>query len=436
MMNHFAGGDLTQDRIGFELRKGDAPGPEYDLNYGQAFSHDQVTTLYPFALGVTPTRKNAGSADGLWGDVVSSIDRGIPVLAATLDHVFVITGYTIKDDERLVAINDPWDGRLEVNVGSWDPTTAGRSPAVTWDYWLADRIRPVHGENITRDSDGDGVVDFDETERFHTDPNLVDTDLDGVHDKQDIYASAFDAEHGYARFRTGRDDDHDGLPMERDPDSDSGGCDDGLEDVNGNGLWEFWANESWNFEARDDTCKGLAGTITFTYAASGTQSGVTGITLSGSMTLSVRLKPDPADPGAYLDDGSTFTMRQALETRVPIDSCTQDAQQWVSASGKFTGDYGSLDAHVHDNELLLSAQQSVPAYGYAETCIPVPGMSLVAGPSEASLVFASECPGKEQAAQGSGRTFVFDCPQSPFPAVPAGDYGVTTWIVHGSLAVP
>jgi len=428
MMNHFAGGDLTQDRIGFEVRKSEAPGPEYDVNYGAGFSDDDIEkTLYPFALGVTPTPMFPGSVDRLWGHVMSAIDRGIPVLAANPHHVFVITGYVIKDDHRWLAINDPWDGRYAVDIDRF-AASRGNDPAITWKYWLADRIRPVHGETtIAKDSDGDGVVDFDETERFNTDPNVPDTDLDGVHDKQDIYASVFDTEHGYAFFRTGRDHDHDSLPMERDPDSDQGGCDDGLEDANGNGLYEFWANESWNFDLKDDTCKGLAGQITFTYEQSGTVF-PTEVTANGSLTVVVRLKPDPNDPGGYLDDGSTFSFRETDVTRVPIDGCTQIAHQSVSASGTFTGDLGSLEAHVHDDVLLLSAEQSVPSYSYADLCF-----TSAEGTGEHAAVFPSECEGKAQAGPGPGRTYVFDCPRSPFPP---GDLIYTTWNVHGSLTAP
>lgn len=218
--------------------------------------------------------------------------------------------------------------------------------------------------------------------------------------------------------------------MERDSDSDGGGCDDGLEDANGNGLWEFWVSETWNFDAKDDACHGLAGSVTFTFRSSGTIF-PTEIDLSGSLTVAVRLKPDPADQGGYLDDGSVFRFRQTTETRQPIDGCTQIARQWVSASGMFGGDYGSLDAHVHDGILLLSAQQNVPAYGVGDLCIP--GMGSQAGPATADLVFPSECEGKLQVGPGS-RTYVFNCIESPIP--PYGDYAFTTWTVLGAVTTP
>jgi hypothetical protein len=39
---------------------------------------------------------------------------------------------------------------------------------------------------VSKDSDGDGLVDFDENERFRTAPNNKDSDKDGVPDKEDI----------------------------------------------------------------------------------------------------------------------------------------------------------------------------------------------------------------------------------------------------------
>jgi hypothetical protein len=42
--------------------------------------------------------------------------------------------------------------------------------------------------NMTRDSDGDGIPDVDEANKYHTDPNSRDTDSDGLTDYQEIFA--------------------------------------------------------------------------------------------------------------------------------------------------------------------------------------------------------------------------------------------------------
>ena len=110
---------------------------------------------------------------------------------------------------------------------------------------------------LAKDSDGDGVNDFDETKRFHTNPNDKDSDHDGVNDKQEVRASVFDPKHGYSTgaAHDGRDFDHDGLAMELDPDSDNGGCQDGKEDLDGNGKFDS-KTETYNFDPGDDACAG------------------------------------------------------------------------------------------------------------------------------------------------------------------------------------
>jgi len=110
---------------------------------------------------------------------------------------------------------------------------------------------------VSRDSDGDGVVDFDESQRFGTNPRAKDNDGDGVADKQDIRAWVFDEKLGdlspllrwfYA------DKDQDGKRMEVDADSDGGGCLDGMEDSNGNGKQDAGRHEIYNFDEGDDSC--------------------------------------------------------------------------------------------------------------------------------------------------------------------------------------
>jgi hypothetical protein len=97
------------------------------------------------------------------------------------------------------------------------------------------------------------VVDFDETERFGINPNNSDGDGDMLPDKQDIITGIFDPQYGYATTRGsafGRDYDSDGVPTERDKDSDEGGCPDGKEDANGNGHRD--GSETYNFDGDDD----------------------------------------------------------------------------------------------------------------------------------------------------------------------------------------
>jgi hypothetical protein len=70
--------------------------------------------------------------------------------------------------------------------------------------------------SIAIDTDGDGIMDFDELNRFHTDFKLPDTDGDGFSDKDDIRKYVFDSSGNYNT--TSPDVDGDGQRRELDPD--------------------------------------------------------------------------------------------------------------------------------------------------------------------------------------------------------------------------
>jgi hypothetical protein len=246
MINAFLGGDLSQDRIGYEVFKDFWDGPEYDLNYGAGLYDFQMTEALTFALEAAPEYLLPPDApDDLWADIQSEIDAGNPILATKPGHAFVITGYYEDESTRYVFINDPWWGTYAIDITQRDLKS----------YWkISPDSIPVTDPDINQDSDGDGIVDFDETERFGTNPNDRDTDKDDVEDKQDVRASIFDELWGFAytRHLRGRDFDNDGIKMELDEDSDAGGCFDGIEDYNFNGI--FTEPETYNFEKGDDAC--------------------------------------------------------------------------------------------------------------------------------------------------------------------------------------
>jgi hypothetical protein len=186
------------------------------------------------------------------------MEAGIPVLVRLrAPHAVVVSGYLRNPtgpDE--VIINDPWVGKYVA------PATLVTRARAWWS--LADQpdgvqhraARPRSDEpSLREDSDGDGLVDFDEP-RFGTHVRLADSDQDGLDDKTDIRASVMDGNYGYAFGGPGRDVDGDGKAMELDPDSDGGGCLDGLEDHNRNGHYDLdntWP-EQYNFEKSDDAC--------------------------------------------------------------------------------------------------------------------------------------------------------------------------------------
>ena len=261
IMNHFFHGDLSQDRLGYEILHNRQPGPEEDLMYGTGLTAQDATTMLNFALGggVTVNPAYLDFAD-YFTDVRTQIDAGRPVMSANSHHTFVITGYAIRNGHRILYISDPANGRYESDLDAprhLDPTD--------YSVW----ITPAHPAGrhqeagVTKDSDGDGVVDFDETARFHTNPNDKDSDADKLPDKQDIITGVFDPLYGYAIQRTpaGRDFDSDGKPTELDKDSDAGVCWDGEEDTSKNGHRD--GTETYNFDTRDDVCMAFNVTITW-----------------------------------------------------------------------------------------------------------------------------------------------------------------------------
>jgi len=249
MVNAFYGGDLSQDRIGFEVFHDTLPGPEYDLMYGQGLYPDQTTQALAFALDSEPVfRPQPETLDILWVDVQLAINADAPIVAAQLPgHAFVITGYYEDNTTRFVMINDPWWGQYAVDIAG-----------VRWKYyWMTspDSIPVLNDPEIGMDSDGDGIVDFDEINRFGTNPNDRDTDKDSLEDKDDLRASIYDEQWGYALASLsflGRDYDNDGVKMELDEDSDGGGCFDGMEDFDLDGKYK--EPETWNFDEEDDAC--------------------------------------------------------------------------------------------------------------------------------------------------------------------------------------
>lgn len=426
MINRFAGGNLSQDRIGYEIRKAWAPGPELDVMYARGVGPDHMLVAYQFALGTAANYQPAQGLGDLWNNVTNQLRNGNPVLAGPPGHVLVIIGFRIVNGHRLLVVNDPWEtSSQEYDID--DPY--GRNALVRWRHWLptGDFVAKQQEPTVRLDSDGDGVVDFDESERFHTKPDSNDSDNDGVGDKQDIYASVFDRRYGYAKFGTGRDEDRDGKPMELDPDSDAGGCRDGQEDQNANGKHDTLspANaETWNFKFVDDSCQDLVGHLTYRVHSAVTivpdvQFGDTASTTS----ISVRLKPVPGETGIYEDDGSRFHYTGSHQVRTVAPECQMIGQSWASASGDFTGtDAGLVQGVITDDgKLNVHFTAGIPnehTGGWASICgVEQSGR---AGDSH-SAEFRDECwgdpikPGERGYVLGH-KTFNFSCHERDWSA--------------------
>ena len=249
----YHGGSLSQDRISYY--KYDGGPPEGDLGHGLGLWPDEMCTWGTGTAGdddVFTWAMNGGAIDCARGkptfnQVRDWIDAGRPILVVENNdhHSVVLDGYDT-------------DGNLAHRV---DPSTATGSWAsyATWnitEYHCPAVNAPRSDEaSFSTDSDGDGVTDFDETNRFDTSANDPDSDDDGVNDKWDIYEVYFNAAGNHAPKAAGADMDGDGLRKEVDPDNDGGGSVDGCEDTNRNGKYEPDLGETSNFDpAQEKQC--------------------------------------------------------------------------------------------------------------------------------------------------------------------------------------
>lgn len=291
MLNDFYGGSLTQDRISlyaFEQINSNWYGnpanlqgkPENDLGFGIGIgSYGTQEAVLSWALGgapVTPTQycppnpndgnpytcPNPGGSPMSFADIKSLIDAGRPFMSINLRnaHARVVDGYwDIAPNQHWVHLIDPV------------PADTSGCPTCTNAQWIdyttftnnqeRTLVAPANVPNaradeasIHQDSDGDGISDYDEINRFHTDPHNADTDGDWVNDKNDMAEYIFDVSNaGTYVYTPGMkpktaDYDGDGKRKELDWDNDNDGVPDGCEDTNQDGEFDgAAAGETSNF---------------------------------------------------------------------------------------------------------------------------------------------------------------------------------------------
>ena len=249
------GGNLSQDRLSYQLlenwgspieNQGEVSNPRVDLG------HDRTTLvcggdgsnggrLLAWALGINLGDFTYQYAKPTFAQVRNWIDAGRPIMRFHSGHQTVIGGYrTLGDGTQQVRLFDPWS-------------------AVTWEtysgvnitcYYVPPAAAPgVRSDEpgIWTDADGDGMMDWDEQNRFYTQATSPDSDEDWVQDKQDIREYVFDNAGNYNLRAV--DFDGDGDRKELDADNDGDGAVDGCEDTNTNGKYEAALGETDNFNA-------------------------------------------------------------------------------------------------------------------------------------------------------------------------------------------
>jgi formylglycine-generating enzyme required for sulfatase activity len=237
MLASYYGGHLSQDRIAYH----DYQGGENDLGHG--LTNKDINQTLQWAN--IPTARMSGKPT--FQDIVAWIDAGSPLISLRPGHFRVIDGYrTFQHNSQTIQeihLLDPWTRDRWVSYATDDtqvvwvgPAAAGGAPNVRSDE-----------SSVSTDSDLDGIVDFDEINRFGLNQNYADSDGDVIPDKADLREAVFD---NLGLFTPkARDIDQDGFSKEKDLDNDNDGMRDGCEDANRNGMYEPNLSETSNFDA-------------------------------------------------------------------------------------------------------------------------------------------------------------------------------------------
>jgi hypothetical protein len=400
MINRFYGGDLAQDRIGYEVFSKEvdhyaaqvqlraietpvtiphelAPGPERDLNYGYGMSMERIVAAGLYSLGQVPGPGSGwAQPDQIWAAATKEIDAGRPLMGVTCCHAVVIRGYELRGTHRILYLNDPWSGGSMPGQYAVDLDVPGRRlPALEGFFTWPTHSRVARMEaTMTQDTDGDGVVDFDEIRRFHTSSNAKDSDFDLVDDKVDILSGVYELEHvyGYAwnpsYGNPGRDLDRDGKAPELDPDSDNGGCQDGDEDLDKDGFHNN--SETGNFDPADDECGNLQGRLSYRYDVVNNQPNSMIKKVHDEGSIVVKLKRQAPGSDHFVDDGSTFTYLGFARTEIDNQGCILVGREIATGGGKFDssneGEIGGTSGN--DGTLSIGAGAQVPGHSAASGC--------------------------------------------------------------------
>lgn len=254
IVTHY-GGNLSQDRLSYQLFEnwgspiqniGEVGNPLLDLGHDRTTlvcggSGSKGGELFAWALGINVADYTYAYAKPTFAQVQGWIDDSRPVMRFHSGHQTVIGGYrTLAGGTQQIRLFDPWSGTTWENYSTLGITCYYVPPA------SAPGVRSDEA-GIWTDADGDGIMDWDEQNRFHTQPVSADSDEDWVQDKQDMREYVFTTAGNY-NLRAA-DFDGDGQRKELDANNDGDGAVDGCEDFNYNGKYEAALGETDNFNA-------------------------------------------------------------------------------------------------------------------------------------------------------------------------------------------
>lgn len=247
VMNHFYGGNLTQDEIVFKA-KFDEDEPllsALDMGGGTVRIENGHTALDPVTgepMGEEPstlmwalnvTSLNYGEGAPSYATVKNAIDNNKLVMVDIPGHAMVIYGYIGDAD------NYAFHYAFITNDGVFGTSASITSPINR--YYIPDvqyGTVKMSDYRVGYDSDSDGITNFDEIYRFNTDPTNADTDNDGIEDKREIFDYTRWANDGCSNcgplkdILATSDKNKNGVRAEHDPDNDGDGIEDGLKGGN------------------------------------------------------------------------------------------------------------------------------------------------------------------------------------------------------------
>jgi hypothetical protein len=257
MVNAKYGGDLSQDRISYNMNNTIRAQPEGDLGHNIGVSDPTVTNSLSWALnGAAINYQFVGSGNFTFAQIQGWINQLDCFVAGVPGHCLVIDGYaqitsTGGTNIQIVYSQDPWRGPNDPSVFSYVINGAparyrrrhrNNSFDAVWLQPASGVTARMQEAAVTTDSDGDGIMDFDEQNPRNFDCISTDTDTDDdeVLDKDEIRNYTF---HDQAGYHPGHENDPlnfpdidgDSLRAEGDCDSDNDADFDGGEDINGDG---------------------------------------------------------------------------------------------------------------------------------------------------------------------------------------------------------
>ena len=251
ILNHFNGGNITQDEIKFYKfgRKDPILGAFPQGSDGGGYDSD-TDDVMSWALQISKSKLHYSKGRPSEAAIIQMLSVGRPVVIGQNQHLMVIDA-VMKDSETgnfsFRFLNTDNNGTSMWKVYSNEEIKKSWFPELTLSPKMSELYIDLNGNKIMErgldyiyDADGDGIIDFDEEKRFHSLKNSDDSDGDGIKDKIEIMSYTLYEPYGKdgVTKETVADIDGDKKRAEMDDDSDNGGIKDGLEDVNKNGIKE------------------------------------------------------------------------------------------------------------------------------------------------------------------------------------------------------